>query len=1237
MIEKSYKLSYPDLPIIAAKKEICAALEENQVIIVAGETGSGKSTQLAKICLEAGYGQKGKIGHTQPRRIAAQSVASRVAQECQCALGDMVGYKIRFQDKTSRATVIKILTDGMMLSETQTDRLLSQYEVIIVDEAHERSLNIDILLGLIKKILRKRPDLKVIVTSATMQLEKFTKFFDAPLIEVPGRQYPVTSHFKQPTDLEEESNPDQIDLTDDIVRTVQTIVKQGLGDILIFQSGEREIHETIELLSGLKLKQTTILPLFARLSGQKQQAIFKPLTGRKIIVATNVAETSITVPNIKYVIDTGYHKVNRYNYKTKLHRLDIEPISQANHTQRKGRCGRIGPGQYYALYEEEDLCNRPLYTDPEILRTSLAKVILQLLSFNVRDISHFPFIDPPNRKNIQDGMRLLTQLGAIDGQQRLTKIGYQMARLPIEPRLARALIASQSFRCSAELLIIVSGLSISDPRERPQDKKEQARQKHEIFLDKQSEFMSLLLLWRFLNEQKKALSHKKFVALCRKQYLSYVRVCEWFDLHDELKQIANQLQFTVSQKKSSYRCIHQSILTGFLDHIGLKQENKQYLGARGLKFVVHPGCSIKKTSQWLVCAELFHTSKTYASVLAEIEPAWLVSLSKHLSKVTYLEPHFEVASQSVVADEKTTLFGLVIQRKKVFYDTKDPIRARSIFIQQALIEQQLACDLPFYQQQKKIIATLENIAQKSRYRHVLFRDDILYEHYDKSIPMNISSKRALENWLKHSPEGISEIDLSLFIDEKDLAEIERHYPNTWTIDGISLAIQYAYEPGEIIDGATLKVPLSVLPFLVSHDNSWPIEGWLNDRLSEDIKPIVRQYKHRLPPLKQLVTEIYQKMRYRQEPYELSLKNILAQHYKIILADKQLKEWATIRAPYLNWHYEIISQDHILAVGDDCQLIYQQLKKKGLVKETVSSKEPEDIKASHYTQWTFSDLPQSCKKKIHNRSVIVYPAIVDEGDKVSISYFNSLEHATKVHTMGLIRLIYHDLSKEVKYLNKQISMKGNLQISFDEVFENRDQLRQAVMQAAIFACFLYDKPTIRKRAEFEKRIQDEKVSLTKYHQQFYVMLQQALALRTKIKRTLASFPKKLDYQKSLNDIEQQLNHLFAPSFMLYAGLKWFQRYPIYCQTILIRLEKLPSHLQLDIKSLQEVAQVQRAVDKFIALQSSQRDHTIDVPISQMSQKFNDLYWQIEELRVSLYAQKLRTLLPVSKKRILQQLK
>ena len=747
------KINYPDnLPVSGMREDIAKAISENQVVIIAGETGSGKTTQLPKICLELGLGSRGFIGHTQPRRLAARSVASRVAEELQSPLGEVVGFKVRFADALKSESYIKLMTDGILLAELTSDRYLDQYDTIIIDEAHERSLNIDFILVYLKKIFKKRPDLKIIITSATIDVERFSKHFNnAPIIEVSGRTYPVETRYR-PLLQDTEADLDQIE---GIFAAVDELVAEGLGDILIFMNGEREIRDTAEQLNRRNYRDTEILPLYARLSYGEQSKVFSSHTGRRIVLATNVAETSLTVPGIRYVIDPGTARISRYSYRTKVQRLPIEPISQASANQRQGRCGRVGPGICIRLYDEADFNNRPAFTDPEILRTNLASVILQMLAIGLGDIAAFPFIEPPDPRHIRDGFLLLEELQAVKQQKGnivLTPLGRQLSQIPVDPRLARMVVESHQLGCLNEVLVIASGLSIQDPRERPMDKKQASDEAHRRFADPQSDFVSWVNLWQHLKEQQKELSASQFRKKCRDEYLAYLRVREWQDLYTQLKQAVHDLKWRLNETPANYDALHRALLSGLLSHIGFKDNNNEYLGARNRKFFVFPGSPLaKKGPKWIMAAELMETSKLFARCCAKIEPEWLEPLAAHLIKKNHLEPHFEAKQGSVIAFENQVLYGLtVVHRRRVQYGPINPVEAREIFIRSALAEGQLQTKEAFFIANQKLLEDVEALEHKSRRRDILVDEQVLMDFYEPRIPEGIYNAPKFFSWWKEA-------------------------------------------------------------------------------------------------------------------------------------------------------------------------------------------------------------------------------------------------------------------------------------------------------------------------------------------------------------------------------------------------------------------------------------------------------------------------------------------------------
>ena len=798
---------YPEvLPVSERRAEIKKLVRDHQVVIVCGETGSGKTTQLPKICLELGYGVSGMIGHTQPRRIAARAVSSRIAEEMSCELGQQVGYKVRFDEQMSDGTMVKLMTDGMLLTETRSDRYLNQYEVIIIDEAHERSLNIDFLIGYLKHILSRRPELKVIITSATIDPQRFSRHFhDAPVIEVSGRTYPVDIQYRPMIEQEEEQ-----DVVAAVVNTVDEISRIDHGDILVFLSGEREIREAANSLNKQNLRLTEILPLYGRLSASEQNRIFKPGGKRHIVLATNIAETSLTVPRIRYVIDAGRARISRYSHRLKIQQLPIERISQASANQRAGRCGRVSAGICFRLYSEEDYLSRPVYTQPEILRTNLAAVILQMHALNLGTIESFPFIEPPDPRFIRDGVRQLRELGAMDNAERLTPLGKRLAQLPIDPRVGRMLFAAQEQGCLAEILIIAAALETQDPRERPMEKQQQADQAHARYRDADSDFINILNLWRYVNEQREQLSSNQFRKLCKREFLSWLRLREWRDTHQQLLELSREMGMQASQNPAGYDAIHQALLSGLLSHIGHKHEDKFYQGARNTSFLIFPGSGVaKKLPDWIVAAEIVETSQIFARTVARVDPGWIEQAAQHLVQRQYSEPQWYARKGYVTARETVSLYGLVlISDRRVNYGSINSEHARSVFIEQALVGREYDSKASFWKHNQSLLDDIEALEHRQRRRDVLVDDEVLYAFYDERIPGDIHNRHSFERWRKKveasNPEFLF-MTRELLMRHDALGVSSERYPDRLRIRGNDFALHYHFNPGHEVDGVVVDV------------------------------------------------------------------------------------------------------------------------------------------------------------------------------------------------------------------------------------------------------------------------------------------------------------------------------------------------------------------------------------------------------------------------------------------------
>ncbi len=1211
------QITYPALPISLEKDRIIRAIQENQVVIIAGETGSGKTTQLPKICLEAGCGRAGMIGHTQPRRIAARVVAARIASELQSELGEIVGYKVRFSDRTSHDSYIKIMTDGILLTETQNDKWLQQYDCIIIDEAHERSLNIDFLLGYLKNLLAKRNDLKVIVTSATIDIERFSTFFnDAPIIEVEGRTYPVEVNYLG-NDFSSESEDPILQAMD----AVELACRKGPGDILIFQSGEKEIREMIDVLSTSQLKNISVLPLYARQSVSEQQKIFQSARGRKIIVSTNVAETSITVPNIRYVIDPGFARISRYNYRNKLQRLPIEPISKASADQRKGRCGRVGPGICYRLYSEEDFQTRTTFTEPEILRTNLAGVILRMLSLGLKNIEIFPFIDPPDTRYIKDGFTLLQRLEAVDDNFKITSIGLALANIPIEPKLGRIIIAANHYGALKEILIIVSALSIVDPRERPEGFQTQADEAHAKFSHENSDFLTFLNLWKFVYEHKENLSHSRFRKLCRENFLSFLRVCEWFDVHSQLMEVAHEMKFRMNQVEADFSAIHKCLLTGFIDNIGLKDEKREYVGARNIKFFIHPASNLfKKSPSWLLACEIVHTTKAYARTNAQIETKWIEEVAQHLLKKQCYEPFFEVKSQRVMAWQKATLFGLEIYNKrKTNFDKHSPIEARKIFIEQGLVQRNLATKAPFFQENEQTIKKIEEIEHRIRRQQVLLDNDSIYRFYDEHIPHYICSTSALEKWLKDKDKNF----LCFNEDQITYQEIDStllaQYPSYLIVKGESFKLEYKFDLGALDDGITLVLSSEALKFLKDEDFSWLVPGFIEEKITFFLKALPKRIRAMLAPLPFHINEAKKTIHAEQGTFTVALAKYIYDHAKI---DLKNSIWDDIVLPAdLKMHFRIIDKEgNQIAIGDDLKEIYETDK-------TQYASTGHSIEQKGLTEWNFEDLPAIYKARKNKLDFIYYVALVDNLTSVSIQLFDTENEAKLAHKAGLARMFLFYLIDNTKYFKRNISqaLKKTLTNLYSP-FGSYDDLLEEILFAEASHLFVTN-ADMRTKSQFMTQLETYRQQFLSGANLILKLIEQILsAYQTLLFAIEKMEAKSKDFAIALSDIKQQLAALLAPGFVKTTPLVWLKRYPIYLKAIELRMEKLPRQLQQDKQAMSETHIVQKAyLSKLRNIDSASYDS--EDPLLSFR-------WKIEELRISYFAQGLKTIEPVSKVRLLK---
>ncbi|EKF9789849.1 ATP-dependent RNA helicase HrpA [Vibrio cholerae] len=1224
------KIEYPALlPVSQKRDDIAQAIAHHQVVIVAGETGSGKTTQLPKICAELGRGKYGLIGHTQPRRLAARSVANRIAEEMETELGGFVGYKVRFTDQISDQTQIKLMTDGILLAEIQNDRFLNQYDTIIIDEAHERSLNIDFILGYLKQLLPRRPDLKVIITSATIDPERFSKHFsNAPIIEVSGRTYPVEVRYRPLAgDDDSESDRDQLE---GIFQAVDELCDEGLGDILIFMNGEREIRDTADALSKRNLRDTEIVPLYARLSAGEQNKIFQPHAGRRIVLATNVAETSLTVPGIKYVIDPGTARISRYSYRTKVQRLPIEPISQASANQRKGRCGRTEEGICIRLYSEEDFLSRPEFTDPEILRTNLASVILQMTALGLGDIEAFPFVEAPDKRNIQDGVRLLEELGAINDQikdpkKRLTESGKQLARLPIDPRLARMVLEASKIGCLKEVMIIASALSIQDPRERPSDKQQASDEKHRRFNHEDSDFLTLVNLWHYIGEQQKALTSNQFRRQCKLDYLNYLRVREWQDVYTQLHQSTREMGFKLNDEPGSYHAVHSAILVGLLSHIGMKdQEKNEYHGARNARFNIFPASGLfKKQPKWVMSAELVETSKLWARVVAKIEPDWIEPLAKHLIKRSYSEPHWSKKNAAVMAYEKVMLYGIpIVPKRLVNYGTIDPVLSREIFIRSALVEGDWETKHAFFKQNRALLAEVEELEHKSRRRDILVDDEELFQFYDQRVGTEVVSGRHFDAWWKtasrKTPDLLSfEKEMLFKGDASHITDLD--YPNFWHQGNLKLKLSYQFEPGENSDGVTVHIPLPILNQVEPHGFDWQIPGLRHELVVSLIKSLPKTLRKNFVPAPNYADAFLA----RATAFEMPLLDAMEKELRRMTGVTVLREdWKLDQLPaHLKITYRAVDHRN-RKLNESCDLheLKESLKEK--VQETLSQVADDDIEQRDLHTWSFGELPKVYQQKRGGFEVRAYPALVDKKDSVEIKLFETEQEQLGAMRAGQRRLILLNVPSPIKYLHANLPNKSKLGLYFNPYGKVLDLIDDCI------ACGV-DK-LIEERGgmvwepqAFEALKEHVRAELGDTVVEIAKQVETILTTAYNINKRLKG---KVDFTMAfaLSDVKAQIEGLIFSGFATECGWKRLPDILRYMRAIERRMEKLPVDPNKDRLHMLKIESVANKYKELL----NKIPKGMAIP-----DNVREIRWMLEELRVSYFAQQLGTPYPVSDKRII----
>lgn len=1215
------------LPVSQRKVEIQKLLSEHQVIVVAGETGSGKTTQLPKMCLELGFGNLGMIGHTQPRRIAARSVAARIAEELETELGGLVGYKVRFNDQISDDTQIKLMTDGILLAEIQNDRFLNQYSCLIIDEAHERSLNNDFILGYLKQLLPRRRDLKLIITSATIDVERFSKHFNnAPIIEVSGRTYPVEVRYRP---VVEEDDQDQLQ---GILNAVDELQAEGRGDILIFMNGEREIRDTAEALQKQNLKHTEILPLFARLSAQEQNKIFHPSGLNRIVLATNVAETSLTVPGIKYVIDPGTARISRYSYRTKVQRLPIEPISQASANQRKGRCGRVSEGICIRLYSEEDFNSRPEFTDPEILRTNLASVILQMTALGLDDIEAFPFVDAPDERHIQDGVKLLEELGAFEtvqtksGEKRLlTRVGRQLAQLPVDPRLAKMILSAVNFGCVYEMMIIVSALSIQDPRERPQEKQQASDEKHRRFADKKSDFLAFLNLWRYLQEQQKESSKNQFRRQCQKDFLNYLRIREWQDIYHQIRLTVREMSLPINSEKAEYQQIHTALLSGLLSHIGLKEaEKQQYLGARNAHFAIFPNSVLfKKQPKWVMAAELVETSKLWGRMVAEIEPEWIEPLAEHLIKKSYSEPRWSKSRGAVIADEKITLYGVpIVAARPVNYGAIDPRVSREIFIQSTLVEGDWNTKHKFFKKNQQLICEIEELEHKSRRRDILVDERTLFEFYDQRISTEVVSQKHFDTWWKKAQQKDPELlnfERSFLINDDAEKVSKLDFPNFWHQGNLKLKLTYQFEPGTDADGVTVHIPLPLLNQVEMTGFDWQIPGLREELVIALIKSLPKSYRRNFVP----APNYAQAFLSRTVPLEKPLLDTLIYELRRMTGvTVEAEQWNWEQIPsHLKMTFRVVDEND-KKIAESMNLDELKFSLKDRVQESISAVADDGIEQSGLHIWSFADLPQCYEQKQRGFSVKAFPAIVDEKDAVGIKLFETEFEQAVAMQQGLRRLLLLNVPSPIKYLHEKLPNKAKLGLYFTPFGRVLDLIDDCIACAvdkliADFGGFVWDE------AGFEKLRDFVRENLNEVTVDIAQKVEQILSLNHALNQRLKG---KMDFTMAfaLSDIKSQLAGLVYQGFVQKSSYDRLPDLQRYLQAVDKRIDKLAQDVNRDRAAMLRVEQVQQAYQQLLA----------KLPKSKpISDEIAEIRYMIEELRVSLFAQQLGTKYHVSDKRVL----
>lgn len=1248
------KVHYPEeLPVSQRRDDIAAAIRDHQVVIVAGETGSGKTTQLPKICLELGRGVHGMIGHTQPRRIAARSVAERIAEEIGGpGLGEpggAVGYQVRFTDRSSRDTLVKLMTDGILLAELQHDRLLSAYDTLIIDEAHERSLNIDFILGYLKQLLPKRPDLKVVITSATIDPERFAAHFaqpdgtPAPIVEVSGRTYPVEVRYRplmEETYADEEGEPVVKDQTEAIVDAVKELVREGPGDILVFLPGEREIRDTADVLGKLRPSRAVdafeVVPLFARLSSAEQHKVFERHSNRRVVLATNVAETSLTVPGIRYVVDAGYARISRYSARTKVQRLPIEPISQASANQRKGRCGRVEAGVCIRLYSDEDFESRPEFTDPEILRTNLASVILQMTALGLGDVARFPFVDPPDQRNVKAGVQLLEELGALvpaaspaarGGGSRLTSLGRQLVALPLDPRLARMVVEADKRGCLREVLVIAAALSIQDPRERPSEAQTQADQKHARFRDETSDFLTLLNLWRYVKTQQRELSSSAFRRMCRAEYLNYLRIREWQELESQLRQVAKQLKLDVGSPadEPDGDGIHQALLSGLLSHIGLRDaERRDYLGARNARFSIFPGSGLfKKQPQFVMSAELVETSKLWGRVNAKVLPEWAEEIGAHLVKRSYSEPHWSKKRAAVLAYERVTLYGVpLVADRLVSYGKVDPALARELFIRHALVYGEWQTRHRFFAENRALLEEVEELEHRARRRDIMVDEHTLFDFYDARVGPDVVSGAHFDSWWKQARQKNPDLltfDPEMLVNETASSVTAQDYPDTWLEGDLALPLTYQFEPGTAADGLTVDVPVATLNRVEPQSFTWQVPGLRHELVMALIRSLPKQLRVNFVPAPNVARDFLA----AASPGEESLLDALERFLRArtgVHVPRDAWDWSKV-PDHLRPTFRVVDErGGVVGEGKDLEQLKAPLrpKFKAAMDEAAASS---GLTVTGQTTWSFGTIEKTFTQTRAGHEVRGFPGLVDEGTTVGLQVFGNEPERDAMHRRGLRRLLMRAIPSPAKEIASGLSNTEKLSLA-GSPYPGAAELLEDCVAAAVDDLVGRHGGPVWDEASFRVLVERVRGDLVETTRVVLYDVVRVLAAWRDVDKTLSGSAD-MATLSALTDMKTQVGRLVQRGFAADVGAAQLRHLPRYLAAVAERRAKLAAGVGRDRLLMDQVAGLQEAYLHRLEALPDGRPPSADLV---------KVRWMLEEYRVSLWAQGLGTAYPVSDTRI-----